>query len=158
LQIFINLCLVSAIFLGASHLIGSSRIAMPEWASTIVWQKSLVWGSALVLAAPFLIAVSRKIQAFGLLLADHVSQGMQGEDAEKTRSFVSTSIPAASMIGIILLIVVLSYSILPPLEISLLVVVVAGALIALMWRWFVRIHYRLQITLIETLKENKDEH
>ena len=62
-----------------------------------------------------------------------------------------------AMIGIIFLITALSRNILPPIELALLVLVVAGLLVMLMWRWFVRMHYRMQITLIETLNQNKDE-
>ncbi len=158
LQIFVNLCLVSAIFIGGSQLIGSSRISLPQWASAMEWQKSLVWGIALVIAAPFLIAVYRKTQALGLLLADHGTQGMQGEDADKTRRFISKGVPAFAILSIAMLITALSYNILPPVEIALLVLVIAGVLVMLLWRWFVRMHYRMQITLIETLNQNKDEH
>jgi CPA2 family monovalent cation:H+ antiporter-2 len=158
LQIFVNLCLVSAIFIGASQLIGTGRVSPPEWASDIEWQKSMVWGIALVVAAPFLIAVFRKVQALGLLLADHGTQGMQEEDADKARRFISRGVPMTAVIGIIFLITALSRNILPPIELALLVLGVAGLMVMLMWRWFVRLHYRMQITLIETLNQNKDEH
>jgi CPA2 family monovalent cation:H+ antiporter-2 len=158
LQIFVNLCLVSATFIGGSHVIGSSRISMPQWASTMEWQQSLVWGTALVIAAPFLIAVYRKVQALGLLLADHGTQGMDKEDAEKIQRIISTGVPIVALVGISVLILSLSYNILPPIEITLLVLLIVGLVVMLLWRWFVRIHYRLQITLIETLSQNKEDY
>jgi CPA2 family monovalent cation:H+ antiporter-2 len=158
LQIFVNLCLVSAIFIGGSQLIGSSILSMPQWANTIEWQKSLVWGISLVTSAPFLIAAYRKIEALSLLLAEHVTQGMKKKDAVQVSRNISKGIPAASIVGMFLLSGALSYSILPPIEIALLVLVVAGLLVMLLRRWFVRMHYRLQITLIETLNQNKGEH
>jgi CPA2 family monovalent cation:H+ antiporter-2 len=63
-----------------------------------------------------------------------------------------------AVIAIAILITALSYNILPPIEFALAVLVVAGLLVMLMWRWFVRMHYRMQITLIETMNQNKDEH
>jgi len=158
LQVFVNLCLVSAIFIGGSQLIGSSLISMPQWASTIEWQKSLVWGIALVVAAPFLIAVFRKTQALGLLLADHGTQSMQSDDAEKARSIISKGVPAFFAVGVVLLITALSFNMLPPIEMAVMVLIIASVLVLLLWRSFVRLHYRLQITLIETMSQNKDEH
>lgn len=155
LQVFINLCLVCAIFIGGGQLLAAGKLHLPAWSGE--WQKSLVWGGALVFSTPFLIAVYRKAKALSLLLADQ-SMNLGKADGEKTRRIVAEAIPAASLVGIVLLISALSSSILPPIEVLLLVLIVAGLLIALLWRWFVRMHYRLQIALMETLSQEKDEH
>ena len=155
LQIFINLCLVCAIFIGGGHLVMAGKLHLPIWLEGVAWQKSLVWGTALVFSTPFQIAVYRKIQALSLLLAE---QNTGGEaDAEKMRRFIAEAIPAAALVGMVLLLAALSSAILPPTDALLLVLVVAGLLITLLWRWFVRMHYRLQISLMETLKQEKDE-
>lgn len=155
LQIFINLCLVCAIFIGGGHLVMAGKLHLPIWLESVAWQKSLVWGTALVFSTPFLIAVYRKIQALSLLLAE---QNTGGEaDAEKMRRIIAEAIPAAALVGMVLLLAALSSTILPPTDALLLVLVVAGLLITLLWRWFVRMHYRLQISLMETLKQEKDE-
>lgn len=162
LQIFVNLCLVSAILVGASQLVKFEKLPIPLWtdnlATNVEWQKSLVWGAALVLAAPFLIAVYRKVQALSLLLADHGTQNMNALQAEKTRRIISEAIPAAAVIGIVALVWALSTSILPPVKIVVLVLIVAGLLVALLRQWFIRMHYRLQIAFLETLNQKKDEH
>ena len=155
LQIFINLCLVCAIFIGGGHLVMAGKLHLPIWLESVAWQKSLVWGTALVFSTPFLIAVYRKIQALSLLLAE---QNTGGEaDAEKMRRIIAEALPAAALVGMVLLLAALSSTILPPTDALLLVLVVAGLLITLLWRWFVRMHYRLQISLMETLKQEKDE-
>lgn len=154
LQIFINLCLVCAIFIGGGHLVMAGKLHLPIWLESVAWQKSLVWGTALVFSTPFLIAVYRKIQALSLLLAE---QNTGGEAAEKMRRIIAEAIPAAALVGMVLLLAALSSTILPPTDALLLVLVVAGLLITLLWRWFVRMHYRLQISLMETLKQEKDE-
>jgi CPA2 family monovalent cation:H+ antiporter-2 len=158
LQIFVNLCLVSAIFIGGRWLIGSTRLTLPAWADTLVWQKSLVWGAALVLSAPFLIAVYRKVQALSLLLADHGTQNMEEAQGEKVRRIISEAIPAAAVASIFILLATLSAGMLPPIKILLLVLIIAGLLVALLRHWFIRMHYRLQITLLETLNQDKDDH
>lgn len=158
LQIFVNLCLVSAIFIGGRWLIGSTRLTLPEWADTVVWQKSLVWGTALVLSSPFLIAVYRKVQALSLLMADHGTQNMEVVQGEKVRRIISKAIPAAAVAGILILLAALSLGMLPPIKFLLLVFIIAGLLIALLRHWFIRMHYRLQIILLETLNQDKDEH
>lgn len=158
LQIFVNLCLVSTIFIGGRWLIGSTRFTFPDWADTLVWQKSLVWGTALVLSSPFLIAVYRKVQALSLLMADHGTQNMEVVQGEKVRRIISKAIPAAAVAGILILLAALSFGMLPPIKFLLLVFIIAGLLIALLRHWFIRMHYRLQIILLETLNQDKDEH
>src|SRR5665647_3386495 len=111
LQIFINLCLVCAIFIGGGHLVMAGKLHLPIWLESVAWQKSLVWGTALVFSTPFLIAVYRKIQALSLLLAE---QNTGGEaDAEKMRRIIAETIPAAALVGMVLLLAALSSTILP---------------------------------------------
>ena len=155
LQIFINLCLMCALFIGGGKLVMTGKLHLPTWLESVAWQKSLVLGTALVFSTPFLIAVYRKIQALSLILAEQKTGGLA--NAEKTRRIISEAIPAAALVGMVLLLAELSSTILPPIDALLLVLVVAGLLIALLWRWFVRTHYRLQISLMETLKQEKDE-
>ena len=157
LQIFINLSLMCALFIGGGQLVVTGKLHLPIWVEieSVAWQKSLVLGTALVFSTPFLIAVYRKIQALSLLLAEQNTGGKMG--AEKARRIIAEAIPAAALVGMVLLLAALSSTILPPNDALLLVLVVAGLLIALLWRWFVRTHYRLQISLMETLKQEKDE-
>jgi CPA2 family monovalent cation:H+ antiporter-2 len=37
-----------------------------------------------------------------------------------------------------------------------LIVVVAAGIAALLWRWFIRVHTRMQVALLETLDNHKD--
>jgi hypothetical protein len=50
----------------------------------------------------------------------------------------------------------LSASILPTNKLLVLIVVVAAAVAALLWRWFIRVHTRMQVALLETLDNHKD--
>src|SRR5262249_61775142 len=57
---------------------------------------------------------------------------------------------AASIVGMMLLIWALRASIPPPVELLVLVLVGAGLLCALSWRWFIRVHARLQAALVQS--------
>ncbi|MNF09523.1 hypothetical protein D3C80_2102070 [compost metagenome] len=57
---------------------------------------------------------------------------------------------------IFLLLAALSASILPTYELLLLVVVVAAVIAAVLWRWFIRVHTRMQVALLETLENQQD--
>lgn len=73
------------------------------------------------------------------------------------RRVVAEIIPAAAMVGVMLLVAALSASILPSTEMLVLIVAVAVVLAILLRRWFVRIHAKLQIALKETLDRNEVE-
>jgi CPA2 family monovalent cation:H+ antiporter-2 len=57
---------------------------------------------------------------------------------------------------IFLLIALLSASMLPTSEWLLLIVLVAAVIAAVLWRWFIRVHTRMQIALLETLGNHQE--
>ena len=65
-------------------------------------------------------------------------------------------IPILSLLVIFLLLAALSASILPTNKLLVLIAVVAAAVAALLWRWFIRVHTRMQVALLETLDNHKD--
>lgn len=158
LQVFVNLCMVSALFLGAVWLVNVYLVKIPSPLRDIMWQQALAWGVSLLLAAPFLIAAFRKLQSLGLLLADHSTQGMSGNDCNRVQRFIAKSVNVLAVAGMTLLIVTLGHSIMPPWDVWLFVLAIVAGLVALLWRWFVMLHYRMQIALIETLNQEKEEH
>lgn len=159
LQVFVNLCLVAAVFLGAAYSINTLHTQFPAWLSDVRIQKTLVWGGSLVLSLPFLVAAYRKLKALSMLLAEvGVKAKFAGQYTETVRRVIAEVIPAAAIVGIILLLVALSASILPPTELLVLVLIAASVLVALLWQRFIKLHARLQIALMETLNKGKDEH
>ena len=42
------------------------------------------------------------------------------------------------------------------LLVLVLIAVVAAAVAALLWRWFIRVHTRMQVALLDTLDNHKD--
>lgn len=73
---------------------------------------------------------------------------------------IAEVIPILSLLVIFLLLAALSSSILPTIELLILIAVVAAVVAALLWRWFIRVHTRMQIALLETLDNhnNSAEH
>ncbi|MBN0976778.1 cation:proton antiporter [Pseudomonas hygromyciniae] len=157
LQVGVNLALVVAIFFTGSFFAARIGGYLEGWISDPSWQKALIWGGALLLSLPFLIAAYRKLKALSMLLAEmSVKPEMAGRHTQRVRRVISELIPILSLLVIFLLLAALSASILPTNKLLVLIAVVAAAVAAVLWRWFIRIHTRMQVALLETLDNHKD--
>ncbi len=157
LQVGVNLALVIAIFFSGGYFAGRIGAWLSEWVSDVSQQKALIWGAALLLSLPFLIAAYRKLKALSMLLAEMgVKPEMAGRHTQRVRRVVAEVIPLLSLLVIFLLLSALSASILPTSELLVVIAVVAAVVVALLWRWFIRVHSRMQIALLETLENNRD--
>jgi CPA2 family monovalent cation:H+ antiporter-2 len=153
LQVGVNLALVIAIFFSGAYFAGR----MSGWIIDPSWQKALIWGGALLVSLPFLIAAYRKLKALSLLLAEMgVKPEMAGRHTQRVRRVIAEVIPILSLLVIFLLLAALSASILPTSKLLVLIIVVAAAVAALLWRWFIRVHTRMQVALLETLDNHND--
>ncbi|CAG4924277.1 cation:proton antiporter [Paraburkholderia saeva] len=156
-QIAVNLALVAAIFLAASYgsSYGSRWIA--RWITAEPAQRVVLWSAALLVSMPFLVAVYRKTKSLALLLAEiSVQPAKAGRFTRAIRYAISDLVPVVSMIGVFLLVAALSGAILPPTGLLIAVLVCAALLVALLWRWCVRIHAAMQIALRESFDEQPD--
>jgi CPA2 family monovalent cation:H+ antiporter-2 len=157
LQVGVNLALVIAIFLSGAFFAERMSVYLQGWINDPSWQKALIWGGALLLSLPFLIAAYRKLKALSMLLAEMgVKPEMAGRHTQRVRRIIAEVIPILSLLVIFLLLAALSASILPTNKLLVLIVVVAAAVAALLWRWFIRVHTRMQVALLETLDNHKD--
>ena len=157
LQVGVNLALVIAIFFSGGYFAGRIGAWLTEWVTDISQQKALIWGAALLLSLPFLIAAYRKLKALSMLLAEMgVKPEMAGRHTQRVRRVVAEVIPLLSLLVIFLLLSALSASILPTSELLLVIAVVAAVVVSLLWRWFIRVHSRMQIALLETLENSRD--
>jgi len=157
LQIFLNLALVAAIFISIPQIeknFSEFIFAMQDGQL----KKAIFWGSALLFSLPFLIAVYRKLMALSMLLAEiSVKQTHAGRFTNPARYIITALIPVFSMLGIMLLIFILSANILPSIELLLTVIAITLILAIFLWDWFVKLHSRLQISLIKTMEEENDK-
>lgn len=157
LQVGVNLALVIAIFFAGSFFAGRIGGYLEGWVSDQSWQKALIWGGALLVSLPFLIAAYRKLKALSMLLAEmSVKPEMAGRHTQRVRRAIAELIPLLSLLVIFLLLAALSASILPTNKLLVLIAVVTAAVAAVLWRWFIRVHTRMQVALLETLDNHKD--
>ena len=149
--------MVTAIFLSGAFFAERMSVYLQDWISDPSWQKALIWGGALLLSLPFLIAAYRKLKALSMLLAEMgVKPEMAGRHTQRVRRVIAEVIPILSLLVIFLLLAALSASILPTNKLLVLIVIVAAAVAALLWRWFIRVHARMQAALLETLDNHND--
>lgn len=159
LQVLVNLALVCALFVAAGYF--GARLAewLQPWVTDPRLQKTLIWGAALLLSLPFLVAAYRKLKALSMLLAElGVKESRAGDHTQRTRRVISELIPAAFIVAVIGLICLLSSNILPPTDWLLGVLLVAVVVVAVCWRWLIRLQARLQIALRESLNHSEDGH
>ncbi|QLG96247.1 cation:proton antiporter [Pseudomonas yamanorum] len=157
LQVGVNLALVIAIFFAGSFFAVRIGSYLEGWITDPSWQKALIWGGALLLSLPFLIAAYRKLKALSMLLAEmSVKPEMAGRHTQRVRRVIAEVIPLLSLLVIFLLLAALSASILPTNKLLVLIAVVTAAVAAVLWRWFIRVHTRMQVALLETLDNHKD--
>ncbi|RAU48568.1 MULTISPECIES: cation:proton antiporter [unclassified Pseudomonas] len=157
LQVGVNLALVVAIFFCGAYFAERIGDYFSEWVTDPGQQKAWIWGASLLLSLPFLIAAYRKLKALSMLLAEmSVKPEMAGRHTERVRRVIAEVIPLLSLMVIFLLIALLSASMLPTSEWLLLIVGVAGVVAAVLWRWFIRVHTRMQIALLETLGNHQE--
>ncbi len=158
LQVGVNLALVIAIFFSGGYFASRLGAWLSQWVGDVGQQKAMIWGAALLLSLPFLIAAYRKLKALSMLLAEMgVSPEMAGRHTQRVRRVIAEVIPLLSLLVIFLLLSALSASILPTYELLLIIGVVAAVVVAVLWRWFIRVHTRMQIALLETLENNRDQ-
>lgn len=158
MQVFVNLCIVVALFLVSAYLVRDARI-FAGWVSDSGIQKALGWGGALLLSIPFLIAAYRKLKALSMMLAEvGVRRSFAGRHTDSVRRVVAEIIPVLSLAVMLVLLSALSSSILPPAEMLVLVLVVGALVVVLLWRQFIKLHSRLQIALIDTFQKPPAEY
>ncbi|MFT3829287.1 MAG: cation:proton antiporter [Opitutaceae bacterium] len=151
LQIALNAVLLAAVFLGAAVLGRRPPEILQRLAWEPVWKDSALWFAATVFTLPLLVATIRKLQALGLLIAEtKVSEHLAGARAPAIRSIVAGTIPIAGTIILVLYMLALSSTLLPPVPVLLALLVVVAALGWGLRRSFSRLYSRAQGAIEET--------
>lgn len=153
LHIVINMALVVAIFLAAAWLKPRILEWLPQWTAGETLRRSLLWSLALFVSMPMLIAAYRKADALGMVLAElGIRDGVAGARTVALRRVLGKMIPLAVLVMLALLVIALGSAILPSLGVLALLLLVAAALAAFLWRAFVQVHARLQSTLRDVMQ------
>ena len=113
---------------------------------------TLIWACALFLSLPMLIAVYRKAEALGMLLAElGIRERHAGAYTQAMRKVLARLIPLATLFALAVLVGALGSAILPPRGVALSLLVAGVVLAVILWRMLVKLHARLQAALKETL-------
>ena len=153
-HIGINVLLVVALFVIGAYINAHNW----SWFSMLGIDRdlrhTLIWAGALFLSLPMLIAVYRKAEALGMLLAEiGIRERFAGSYTQAIRNVLARVIPLATLLALALLVSGLSSAILPPRGVALSLVVLGVVLAVVLWRGLVKMHARLQAALKETLEK-----
>ena len=151
-HIGVNVLLVVTLFMVGAYINAHGW----TWFSTLgigrEMRHTLIWAAALFLSLPMLIAVYRKAEALGMLLAEiGIRERFARSYTHAIRSVLARLIPLATLLLLGILLSALSSAILPPRGIALSLVVAGLVLAVVLWRGLVQMHARLQAALKETL-------
>jgi len=151
-HIAINVMLVVTLFVigayvNAHNWAWFSRLGLSRDA-----RHTVIWAAALFLSLPLLIAVYRKAEALGMLLAElGIREKHAGSYTRAIRGVLSRLIPLATLSALAVLVGALGSTILPPRGVALSLAA-AGVLVAVvLWRGLVKVHARLQAVLRDTI-------
>ena len=153
-QIVLNMVLVAGVFIVAIFL----REKRPEWFGHLPvaqqWLDAAPWGMALLASMPLLIASYRKLQALALLIGETAVQNMiDGPTRPTVQSIVSSSVMIAGSVVLGVVLLILSATILPSGESLVVLLLLVTVITALLWRTFIRIYSKAQISIRETLDQ-----
>ncbi|EIM01964.1 cation:proton antiporter [Rhodanobacter denitrificans] len=153
-HIGINVLLVVALFVIGAYINTHNW----SWFSMLGIDRNLrhtlIWAGALFLSLPMLIAVYRKAEALGMLLAEiGIRERFAGSYTQAIRNVLARVIPLATLLALALLVSGLSSAILPPRGIALSLIVLGVVVAVVLWRGLVKMHARLQAALKETLEK-----
>ncbi|MDB6017754.1 MAG: putative sodium/proton antiporter [Pedosphaera sp.] len=153
-QMALNLTLVAGVFITAAYF----EQRPPAWLAGLPGGekglKAFYWLTAMVASLPFLIATFRKLQALGLLVSElSVSRAAAGEKTAMIRGVVAQMVPLAGFVGLGLFVLALSSTLLPPIEVLILLLLVVALITWVWWRSFVKIYAKGQVALKETFSQ-----
>lgn len=147
-MMIVNLLFVVGIFI-AGAFVANTR---PGWLSAYIGDpeavRALIWLGAALLSLPLLIATYRKLQAFGMLIAEiNIAKGSSGKRNPAAQMIVSNAVLIVGTIVMGLLLLVLSSTILQSGRSLLLLLVIVGIITAILWKTFIRIYSKAQLAV-----------
>ena len=154
LQMTLNAALIAAMFIAVAFVGQRPPLWMKNLGLNDQWLKAALWLAAVIFSMPMFIATARKLQALGLLLAEtKVSQAAAGERTAAIRSVVAAVVPIAGTVTLGLFVLVLSSTLLPPLNVLLVLLVISGFIAWLLWRSFIKVYAKAQVALMDTFAQ-----
>lgn len=152
MHIAINVMLVVTLFVIGAYVNAHNWAWFSMFGLTRDARHTVIWAAALFLSLPLLIAVYRKAEALGMLLAElGIRESYAGAYTRPIRGVLARLIPLSTLSVLAVLVSALGSTILPPRGVALSLAA-AGVLVAVvLWRGLVRVHARLQAALRDTI-------
>ena len=155
-HIGVNVLLVVTLFMVGAYV---NAHGWPWFSSLGIGRElrhTLIWACALFLSLPVLIAVYRKSEALGMLLAEiGIRESFAGSYTQSIRNVLARVIPLSTLLLLGVLVSALGSAILPPRGIALSLMVAGVVLAVVLWRGLVQMHARLQAALKDTLSKSE---
>ena len=155
LQMFLNVIMISGIFLIAAYLVR----ATPDWIPQLPFDEEIVrtiyWLTAGIIALPFYVATIRKIRAIGMLVGEISAANVPtGPRKTSSENMIANAVLIAGIILLAVVTLALSSAFLPPWNLLVLMVIIVVFIAWLSWRHLILIYSRIQGVLYETLEED----
>ena len=151
-HIAVNVMLVITLFVVGAYINAHNWAWFSQLGLSRDARHTLIWAVALFLSLPMLIAVYRKAEALGMLLAElGIRERHAGGYTRAIRGVLARLIPLATLFALSVLVGALGSTILPPRGIALSLAAAGVVLAVVMWRGLVKVHARLQAALRDTI-------
>ncbi len=151
-HIAVNVMLVITLFVVGAYINAHNWAWFSQVGLSRDARHTLIWAVALFLSLPMLIAVYRKAEALGMLLAElGIRERHAGGYTRAIRGVLARLIPLATLFALSVLVGALGSTILPPRGIALSLAAAGVVLSVVMWRGLVKVHARLQAALRDTI-------
>ncbi len=151
-HIGINVVLVIALFVLGAYVNAHNWRMFSDLGIYRQLRHAIIWAIAFFLSLPMLIAVYRKAEALGMLLAElGIRERFAGEYTHAMRMVLAQLIPLVTLLGLALLVGALGSTILPSRGVLIMLLVVGVVVALILWRGLVKVHASLQVTLRDTI-------
>jgi CPA2 family monovalent cation:H+ antiporter-2 len=152
MHIAINVMLVVTLFVIGAYINAHNWTWFSMLGLTRDARHTVIWAAALFLSLPLLIAIYRKAEALGMLLAElGIRESYAGAYTRTIRGVLARLIPLATLLVLAVLVSALGSTILPPRGVALSLAAAGVLLAVVLWRGLVRVHARLQAALRDTI-------
>lgn len=156
-HIGVNVLLVCAVFVGCAWLERATPRYWSHWLVDVSVRRSLFWAAALFVSLPMMIAIYRKANALGMLLAElAIRESLYGAGTEGLRRVFAKLIPLAVLFGLAVLVAVLGAAILPPRGVLVALLVIGAVTVGFLWNALVRVHARMQTSLRDLVEKPRE--
>jgi CPA2 family monovalent cation:H+ antiporter-2 len=156
-QVALNIALLSGLFIGSAWV---AKRAV-HWFPTVPhWSpRTVVLLTAMLIALPLLVATFRKVRAVAMVIAEaSISRAAGGGQTRALRAVMSNTILLAVSTGVVLWVLLLSSTVLPPWPVMIILAVVIVIVSVVSWNRLVRVYASAQIALRETLTAEHAPH